>query len=456
MSIAQQTTSKIQSVVDPPGKWYGNFSIWPIFDAVGFFFRIESYMQRKQRRFPKNTVFRMHPGLKMIGLSDHISASFLVNAPASLLRRDSMPRFGAAIMRPYATDPLRPAVFSVGDEHARVRAFTEAALVHRQNEIAGAVEYAFKQYSNRWQNDRYLSLEHELNYVSATAAWKWLLDVAPTPEQIHKWHVNSVILATDTPPFSWIMDAMLKASPGKKVIQAAEEMAALVCASPLWPTYQRMAQEYGIPEEGLAEMMVFQCTVNGGGAISRTLYPTLTMLYLNEDLRQRVRASYPQDWTDLDALDGVLYLDNFMTECNRLFTRPPLVVREAMDDFILLSGDGHQYQIRKGELLIAIMPYVHRDSQVFTNPNECDPERYDRDPALKDKVYQFFVAKGGESPYGCAANENRTAHRFWKALLGYFLHHAKYSIQPEPSISVNYFLSAGPPNIKFSDFRVTF
>ncbi len=68
-------------------------------------------------------------------------------------------------------------------------------------------------------------------------------------------------------------------------------------------------------------------------------------------------------------------LANFVREVLRLHQPVSLFYAEARDDLVVHARTG-SHQIRRGELMCGVMPFIHRDPAVFADPDVFDMDRY--------------------------------------------------------------------------------
>ena len=121
---------------------------------------------------------------------------------------------------------------------------------------------------------------------------------------------------------------------------------------------------------------MFLCTFNGSGAVTHSIFPSLAQLSINYSVREELLAELKGGPLGPATLAQLPWLDAIHTECTRLYTRPRLFFKRAMITLGLPTNDGRVYRIDQGDLLVAVMPVLHRDPTVFADPDAFSPRRF--------------------------------------------------------------------------------
>jgi unspecific monooxygenase len=111
------------------------------------------------------------------------------------------------------------------------------------------------------------------------------------------------------------------------------------------------------------------------GALSFALY------YLTRDAECLARAQAEVDavWGDRDDIEPgyadiakLRYLRAVVDESLRLWPTAPAYLREARAETML----GGKYRMKRGDWAMVLLPLLHRDPQVWPDPDRFDPERF--------------------------------------------------------------------------------
>eukprot|EP00744_Colponema_vietnamica_P008308 GILI01011861.1.p1 GENE.GILI01011861.1~~GILI01011861.1.p1 ORF type:complete len:395 (+),score=75.27 GILI01011861.1:90-1274(+) len=88
----------------------------------------------------------------------------------------------------------------------------------------------------------------------------------------------------------------------------------------------------------------------------------------------------------MDAINKMKFLDNFVREVLRLHPPTITIIREAVEE-VDLGG----LVVKKGTMVGTAVHALHRDPKVFSNPDVCDPDRWDNMDLSSTLVrYQFL------------------------------------------------------------------
>lgn len=94
-------------------------------------------------------------------------------------------------------------------------------------------------------------------------------------------------------------------------------------------------------------------------------------------------------------LQNLPYTEMCIKESLRLYPSVPLIARIASDDFRIPSG----YLVPKGvELLIHIYD-LHRNSDIYPNPEKFDPDRFLPENTTNRHAFAYLPFSGG--PRNC-------------------------------------------------------
>ena len=87
-------------------------------------------------------------------------------------------------------------------------------------------------------------------------------------------------------------------------------------------------------------------------------------------------------------LKNATNVENYTLEIFRLFPPAAFVFRRVTENFVLPLKSGN-YQVNKDDLLCGNIYLSQRDPDIFENPDKLDPDRFKRQPHLKDYLTCF-------------------------------------------------------------------
>ncbi|KAJ8674728.1 hypothetical protein QAD02_010514 [Eretmocerus hayati] len=97
---------------------------------------------------------------------------------------------------------------------------------------------------------------------------------------------------------------------------------------------------------------------------------------------------------NLKDLKNMKYLDKCIKEALRLYPSVPILGRTISDDTVIGN-----YTVPKGTTALIILPVLHRDPDVFQNPEQFDPERFSPENAIGRHPYAYIPFSTG--PRNC-------------------------------------------------------
>nr|WDY85983.1 cytochrome P450 6HX3 [Pagiophloeus tsushimanus] len=135
---------------------------------------------------------------------------------------------------------------------------------------------------------------------------------------------------------------------------------------------------------------------------SKTMQYTLTELARNQDIQDKARNEIKRV---LEKYNGVLtyeglqemtYLRQVVDETLRLYPPVLTLTRICQNDYKLKGSDTI---IEKGTTVLISSVGLHRDPELFPNPNKYDPERFS--PANKQNIAPYTYLPFGDGPRNC-------------------------------------------------------
>ncbi|KAH8321364.1 hypothetical protein KR074_003022, partial [Drosophila pseudoananassae] len=152
-------------------------------------------------------------------------------------------------------------------------------------------------------------------------------------------------------------------------------------------------------EQMAAQAFVF--FVAGFETSSSTMSFCLYELALHQDIQDRVRAEIEtvlgkSDEINYDAISEMTYLEQVIAETLRKHPILPHVGREANQDYKVPNTD---IVIEKGTSALIPIQCIHHDPEIYPNPEEFDPSRFDPE-AVKSRHPMAYLPFG-EGPRNC-------------------------------------------------------
>ncbi len=443
-------TATQTNAIPVPGSYGSSYFPRPFLEALTLLSAQGKYIDKKLKKVDGATVFKAHPGLPTVVICNNVSAEFFFKAPDDLLEREAIQRFGLVAPQQKLIQGCETAILTSGELHTRSRAFLEDVVHSRKERMMPTFESVCIAGIKQWPTQGKLPIELSFQRLTAPFVFQWLLEASPNIDDVVDWQKRIVTVTTDS-AFSNLLFKILARVPGESVA-GAERLTQVVRASPLFGGYMDMARKHGFQDEdGVARQLVFICSFNMSGGISRFLLPSMTAVSINTDARTKMVSELDGWDPEKTKIEDLPYLDAVLFECMRLYPWPRFIHKKAHRDFLLPAENGRSYQIRKDELLMSLTPYVHRDPTVFKDdPLAFRPERFIDDPGLKDKIFTFGWAPDQKQTYGCLG---RTfAQYLWKMLVAHLGKHYDWQVRGA-ELNLNNSLDVNPADVALEDFK---
>ncbi|GFR33569.1 cytochrome P450 3A24 [Trichonephila clavata] len=191
--------------------------------------------------------------------------------------------------------------------------------------------------------------------------------------------------------------------------------------------------------------LVAQCVIfflAGYDTTASTLAFASYMLALNQDVQEK---AHEEVFTTLkssrgkltyEALQQMKYLDNVISETLRLFPPAVRLERLAVSDY-KLGETG--ITIPKGMILTVPAYAMHRDPELFADPEKFDPDRFK--PEERSKIEPYAYLPFGAGPRNCVGM--RFALMEIKVCLAYVIANFKINRCPQTKVPLEYLLATG-------------
>ncbi|GIX78208.1 cytochrome P450 4V2 [Caerostris darwini] len=159
-------------------------------------------------------------------------------------------------------------------------------------------------------------------------------------------------------------------------------------------------EDQALDEKGVRQE-VDTFIVAGHDTVATTIKWTLYLIGLHPEVQEKIHQevdSVLEGDADrplsVDDLSDLKYLDCVLKECNRLYPSVPQFGRSISEDTKICG-----YTAPKGASAIVMTYFLHRDEDVFPDPEKFDPDRFL--PENKNKIPEFAYVPFGAGARHC-------------------------------------------------------
>lgn len=404
------------------------------------------YILQKQREAGGAPVFRICPGHSMVAVADHASVEFVVESPlADFTRIKQKRKVNLVAPKAMIKDTLPPLV-ARNKKHQQSRGLLDEIYQFRSPDLLSAVEYAFNKVIEQMLGREQLVLREELVYLAQLWPLYWLFEITPEKEALVAMDANFGVLNTD----SKLANLFLPGTP-KPVEVFLEQTAEMIRQSKYFSQYQALAQKHGVPLKNLEHNLMTSCLINAGAVTAFQTFPALIRMNQNPQTTERLRAENQTSPYQFYQRDSAPWLDCIFNESIRLHSQKQMS-RMAARDLDIPAGDGNSYRVKKGEEVVVLMPFAHRDPSVWQDAETFDPARFEREPGLKQQLFIFGRREHSPTPYGCAGSKGISEHVF-KYIVNRFCCEFDWDFLQKPSVSLNTLVYGAPRDLMLTHFR---
>ncbi|XP_066920263.1 uncharacterized protein [Clytia hemisphaerica] len=153
-----------------------------------------------------------------------------------------------------------------------------------------------------------------------------------------------------------------------------------------------LVKKNGLLEEDICNEIIFALIFNAYKALHGFVVSALVHLSnLSEDKQIKLQndaSNFHQSTDKTTELNSATDVENYTLEIFRLFPPASFVFRRVTENFVLPLKSGN-YQVNKDDLLCGNVYLSQRDPDIFDNPDKLDPDRFQRQPHLKDYLTCF-------------------------------------------------------------------
>ena len=341
------------------------------------------------RRDRYGNVFKTHIGVKAIAILEQQAAQPLFDA--SIVRKRF--GFGPAVPVRRRLGDVVPTVFTNDEEHVRQKTFLLDLMRRNVPSMVATFDRVVEPYFERWERQQTFDWRPECDGVISDFMFEWLLGGGPDSADLSFW--TSHLL----PEFGVEIPFLRN----RKVLRTYERILARVKAAPRFHEVAAAAQEItGWDEETAARQLLFSIGFNASAGTRGALHSVVAEMTLNPAIRQataeEIRQTLGSDGTlDFKKLGELHGLENVVRETLRLHQPVSLFYAEARDDLVL-HARAASHQVRRGELLLGVMPYIHRDPEVFDDPDSFRPDRFAKGSAASCVLWSHGPDTGAPQP----------------------------------------------------------
>jgi prostaglandin-endoperoxide synthase 2 len=371
---------------DPPGS-YG----WPLVGAawslLDFFFISGwlEFLRKRQRKYGK-TVFKTNLFGPTIMALDHRAIAPLFAS------KDPVPDLPVAGFK-FQLPPLAlvgnvsPSIYEAGPEHDRPKALYLDLLKARSITLAASFDALAGEFFNRWSAKKTFSFRDEIEDFVVALIFQWMLGQRPVLNDVRELYSGI---------FTHTFLSITRFIPGSAYSRALKifpRLLAFVKQTPAFPEIVALAKVHEITDEDvLAKRVTFLLGMNsflGTQSLLKSIVGEFTLRpELRAELRKEMDEVLGSDLTmfDLGRLDKLKMLDRVLREILRLHPPVFFIPGRATRDRILDSSSG-TFRIRKGELVLGVLPLAQRDEANFLQPDEFIPERFEVPTASQHLIW---------------------------------------------------------------------
>ncbi|GIX78198.1 cytochrome P450 4V2 [Caerostris darwini] len=159
-------------------------------------------------------------------------------------------------------------------------------------------------------------------------------------------------------------------------------------------------EEQALDEESLRQE-VDTFIIAGHDTVATTIKWALYLIGLHPEVQEKIHQEVDsvlegdtQRPLSVDDLGDLKYLDCVLKECNRLYPSVPQFGRHISEETKLCG-----YTAPKGSSAIVMTYFLHRDEDVFPDPEKFDPDRFL--PENKNKIPEFAYVPFGAGARHC-------------------------------------------------------
>ncbi len=379
------TTSSFRKPEEVPGG-YG----WPVvgwlWGLLDFFFvrGWSRFFTDRQRRH-RSDVFRVNLFQPTIAVLD-------LKAIETLFKEEGVAQdhgFSWAVPNAALVGDILPSIFMSAPEHDQYKALYMKMLGLRSKELIATFNGTAELFGSRWTKQASFSFETEIEDFASTLLFKWYFDLAPDPLSVRKLYLGlfSHVFTPITRHIPW--------SNYRRSLATFEDLLQQVKLSPRFQALLPLAHDLGLTDDDeTAKQLLFVTGMNsflGTQNLVKSVVGELSArVALANELRgeiAKVTALGPITSFAQLSNGSMPLLDKTLREILRVHPPVTLIFGRLQSDRQLDTLDGRAFQLRRGELLMGVLPLAMMDPCAYPRPDEFDPERFQNPSASEHLIW---------------------------------------------------------------------
>jgi cytochrome P450 len=335
----------------------------------------KEFFAKRQRKYGSN-VFKANLFQPTIVVLDHPAISRLFKS--EYLIQDY--GFSWAVPPLPMVGNVPPSIFGAGDAHDLPKTLYMRLLQKRSSTLLPVFSEVSEEFITRWASLREFRWADELEDFAVSFLFQWMLGERPDPKDVRELYNNI---------FLHVFSAVTKHIPWSQYCRSVaiyERLLAFVKRSRNFPEIAALAGEVGLTDkDAVAKQITFLLGMNSFLGTQNFLKSIVGELGSRPGLCDRLRAEMKaalgtsKTLNDVKALAAMPTLDKTLREILRLHPPVFFIFGRATRDLVMESKTG-TFPVAKGELVMGVIPFAHRDASSFAEPDRFDPDRFD-DPA---------------------------------------------------------------------------
>ena len=449
------TTPAFRKPEEVPGS-YG----WPV---IGWLWGLlDFFILRGWRRFFTDRQRRHRSDVFKVNLFKPTIAVLDAAAVETLFQEKGIAQdhgFSWAVPNPDLVGRILPSIFMSAPDHNRYKALYIEMLRRRAGRLLATFSETADRFGTRWTQAGRFNFETEIEDFAVSLLFKWYFDFVPDPAR-----VRELYLGLFSHVFAWIT-RHLPWSSYRRSLATFEDLLQQVKRSPLFQELLPYAHELGLSDDDqTAKQVLFVTGMNSFLGVQNLLKSVVGELSARPALSDALRhemcdatASVPITSFAQLSPGSTPVLDRTLREVLRLHPPVTLVFGRLQYDRLLETLDGRAFQVRRGELLMGVLPLAMLDGRIFPRPDDFDPERFQRLSAGEHLIWP----RGRHD--GPAATNDRTCPGkdvsvlLAKLVCAWLLPHYRWTLTRAPRwdavrFTLNVAAPVGP--MQTNDFRV--
>ena len=438
-------------VEDPPGS-YG----WPLVGAawglLDFFFISGwlEFLRKRQRKYGK-TVFKTNLFGPTIMALDH-RAIVPLFASEDLVQDLPVAGFKFQLPPMALVGNVSPSIYESGPEHDRPKALYLDLLKLRSKTLAASFDAVASEFFNQWSAKKTFSFRDEIEDFVVALIFQWMLGQRPMLTDVRELYSG---IFTHT---FLVVTRFIPGSAYSRALKIFPRLLAFVKQTPKFPEIVKLAKGHKITDEdALAKQVTFLLGMNSFLGTQSLLKSIVGEFWLRQELCAQLRKEMDEvlgsnlKLPNLQCLDKLKKLDRVLREILRLHPPVFFIPGRATRDRILDSSSG-TFRIRKGELVMGVLPLAQWDEANFTQPDEFIPDRFMEPAASQHLIWPRGLHDADVAPNDRTCPGKDLALVIAKLFCITLLRKASWQLKQRPTWNTKYFnLNVAAPE---GDLRV--